>query len=396
MSTTFAPVRAAAAPPGWLIGLIAAACGLVVANIYYVQPIAGPVGAALDLSPHAAGLIVTMTQLGYGAGLLLIVPLGDLIENRRLVLTLVLASGAALAAASLAADAPLFLAAALAIGLASVAVQVLVPYAAHLAPEAARGRVVGRVMSGLMLGIMLARPAASFVTAAASWRTVFALSACLMAVVAVVLRLALPRRDPVPSSGYGALLGSMARLARHTPVPQRRAAYHACLFAAFSLFWTAAPLLLAGVFGLSQSGIALFALAGVAGAVSAPLAGWAGDRGWSKPATGLAMLAAACAFGLARLGADGSGRGLAALVAAAILLDFGVTANLVLGQRAIFALDPEHRARLNGLYMAIFFAGGALGSAVGGWAYAQGGWGMACWIGVSLPTLALLCFATEK
>lgn len=398
MSTSLRPEAASAAAsiPPWLTLLIATACGLVVANIYYAQPIAGPIGAALGMSPHAAGLVVTMSQLGYGAGLLFVVPLGDLLENRGLVTALVVASGAALALAAAAEDAPAFLAAAACIGLASVAVQVLVPYAAHLAPEAARGRVVGRVMSGLMLGIMLARPAASFVTAAASWRAVFAIAALAMAGLAIVLRLVLPARRPGPGAGYGALLASMAGLARHSPALRRRALYHACLFGSFSLFWTTAPLLLAGTYRMTQTGIALFALAGVAGAVSAPIAGWAGDKGWSRPATRLAILATGCAFALSRLGDVGSGWSLAALVAAAVLLDFGVTANLVLGQRAIFQLGAEHRARLNGLYMATFFAGGALGSAAGGWAFAQGGWSLASWCGLALPALALAYHATER
>ena len=357
------PMRDVAGLPAWLTLLLATACGLIAANIYLAQPLIGPISTSLGLPRGAAGLVVTMTQAGYGAGLLLVVPLGDLFENRRLVLVILCVAVVALAGAAVSTHAAGFLAAALLIGIGSVAVQVLVPYAAHLAPEAVRGRVVGNVMSGLMLGIMLARPAASFITEALSWHAVFAISAVVMAGLAVVLRVALPRRQPAPGLRYGVLLSSMARLARYTPVLQRRALYHACLFGAFSLFWTTVPLLLGGPFGLSQNGIALFALAGVAGAVAAPIAGRAADRGWSKPATGLAMAAVAASLLLARLGVPGSRGGLAILVVAAILLDFGVTAHLVLGQRAIFLLGAEVRSRLNGLYMATFFAGGAICSA---------------------------------
>ncbi|HTR17122.1 MAG TPA: MFS transporter, partial [Acetobacteraceae bacterium] len=302
----------------------------------------------------------------------------------------------ALVGAGLSTHALPFLIAALCIGLGSVAVQVLVPYAAHLAPPAARGRMVGNVMSGLMFGVMLARPAASFITDALSWHAVFRISAALMVGLALVLRVALPPRHPQSGLSYGALLASMAQLARHTPVLQRRALYHACLFGAFSLFWTTVPLELTRTFHLSQTGIALFALAGVAGAISAPIAGRVADRGWTRPATGLAMLTVAAAFLLTRLGQPGSIASLSLFVAAAILLDFGVVANLVLGQRAIFSLGEEYRNRLNGLYMATFFGGGALGSALGGWAFAQGGWPLAAWFGVSLPVLALLYFATER
>jgi predicted MFS family arabinose efflux permease len=383
----------AALPPylGWLL---ATSCGLIVANIYYAQPLAGPISAALGLPLRAAGLIVTMTQVGYGLGLLLVVPLGDLVENRRLAVSLIAGAALALAGAAVSTGAAAFLAAAFLIGIGSVAVQVLVPYAAHLVPAAVRGRVVGDIMSGLMLGIMLARPVASLIADALSWHAVFALSATVMIGLALVLRAVMPPRWPGPGLGYGGLLASMVGLARSTRVLRRHAFYHACLFGAFSLFWTTVPLLLADTFRLSQFGIAMFALAGVAGAIAAPIAGRVADRGWSRPATGLAILAVGGAFLLARGGAGGTPGLLGVLVAAAILLDFGVTTNLVLGQRAIFALGAAYRSRLNGLYMATFFAGGALGSAIGGWTYAHGGWSLACWAGLGLPVIALAYYAT--
>jgi predicted MFS family arabinose efflux permease len=375
---------------------LAAACGLIVANIYYAQPLAGPITLALGLSPHATGLVVTLTQIGYGMGLLLLVPLGDLIENRRLILVMIGVATLGLVGAALSPNAAPFLMASLLIGLGSVAAQVLVPYASHLAPEAVRGRVVGNVMSGLMLGIMLARPVASVIAQLSSWRVVFRISAGAMVALAVVLARGLPPREPTSRLHYGALLASMARLAATTPILQRRALYHAGLFGAFSLFWTTTPLLLAGPeFHLSQGGIALFALAGVAGAVAAPIAGRVADRGWTRPATVFCMLAAAGAFLITHLAPHGSATALGLLVAAAMILDFGVSANLTLGQRAIFALGAEFRSRLNGLYMATFFIGGALGSAVGGWAYAQGGWTLASWIGVALPVAALVYACTE-
>ncbi len=382
--------------PTWLGLLLATACGLIAANIYYAQPLVGPISAALQLSPRAAGLIATMAQVGYGVGLLLVVPLCDLVENRRLVFLILCVAVLALLGAAVSTSAAAFLAAAALIGLGSVAVQILVPYAAHLAPDASRGRVVGNVMSGLMLGIMLARPAASLVTEALSWRAVFVISSALMAGLAVVLRVALPRRQPAPGLGYGSLLASMARLVRHTPILRRRALYQACLFGAFSLFWTAVPLQLASRYHLSQNGIALFALVGVTGAIAAPLAGRMADRGWSKPVTALAMSSVGAALLLGLLGSSASGPGLLILAATAILLDFGVAANGVLGQRAIYALDAAARGRLNGLYMATFFGGGAIGSALGGWSYAEGGWPLTMATGLLLPVIALAYFLTEK
>jgi predicted MFS family arabinose efflux permease len=376
--------------------LLACACGLIVANLYYAQPLIGPISVALGLEPGAAGLIVTLAQVGYGLGLLFIVPLGDRLENRRLVLVLVGLCALALAGAGYAPSAAAFLASALLIGLTSVSVQVLVPYAAHLAPEAQRGRVVGNVMSGLMLGIMLARPVASFVAQMTSWPVIFRLSALLMIAVGVALARLLPPRHPPAALSYRALLGSMATLARTLPVLRRRALYQACMFGAFSLFWTTAPLLLAGpAFGLTQGGIALFALAGIAGAVASPIAGRIADRGWIRPATALAMACAVAAFAMTWLRPPGAPLSLALLVAAAIVLDFAVSANMILSQRAIFALAPEVRSRINSVYMTTFFTGGAIGSALGGWAFARGGWPLASAIGMALPLLAALYFATE-
>jgi predicted MFS family arabinose efflux permease len=379
----------------WTTLLLAFACGLVAANLYYAQPLAGPIGAALGLSPAATGLIVTLTQLGYGCGLLMIVPLGDLVETRRLVTTLVGLAMLALLGAALSTSPLPFFVATLCIGLASVAAQVLVPYAAHLAPAAQRGRVVGNVMSGLMTGIMLARPLSSAIAQVASWHAVFFVSAAAMAALAVLLLAALPPRRPAAALSYRALLASMGRLALTSRVLQRRALYQAAMFGAFSVFWTIAPLRLAREFQLSQGGIALFALAGVAGAIASPIAGRLADAGHTRATTAIAMLAAIAAFALSHVGAPGSAFALGALVVAGIVIDFAATTNVVLGQRAIFALGADVRSRVNGVYMATFFAGGAIGSALGGLAFAHGGWLAASALGAALPLAALAWFATE-
>ena len=380
----------------WITLLLAFSCGLIVANIYYAHPLIGPISAELGLRPQLAGLLVTMSQIGYGVGLLLIVPLGDLVENRRLVISVMAVGAVALASAALASQPLAFLTAALLIGLGSVSVQILIPYAGHLAPEATRGRAVGNVTAGLMLGIMLARPVASLVAAHSSWHVIYAASALAMVALAVVLRFTLPPRQPTARLSYGQLLGSMVRLMRTTPALRRRGLYQAALFGSFSLFWTTSPLLLAGPdFRLSQSGIALFAFAGVIGAVTAPIAGRVADRGWTWPATIVAMLVSAGGFVVTWLFPLGSTASLAMLVVAAIAIDCGVQLNLILGYRVLFVLGAESRSRLNGLYMTTFFIAGAAGSAIGAWAYAYGGWALASSIGFALPLLALAYLATE-
>jgi predicted MFS family arabinose efflux permease len=382
--------------PTWLMMLIAAACGLIVANLYYAQPLVGLISKTIGLRPEAAGLVVTLTQIGYGAGLLLVVPMGDLFENRRLVLVLLGLLIGALGLSILATQPFAFLGASLLIGFTAVAVQVLVPYASHMAPEAVRGRVVGNVMSGLMLGIMLARPVSSLIAHFWSWQAVYVFSAVVMLALGCVLRMLMPRRVPHGRTTYAVLLRSMGGMMSHYAVLRRRGLYQAGMFGAFSVFWTVTPLLLSSpAFGLTQKGIALFALAGVAGAIAAPIAGRVADRGLTRPATAFCMLAAIASFGLTLLVPSGSALALGLLVAAAILLDFGVSGNIVLGQRAIYGLGAELRSRVNGLYMATFFLGGAAGSALGAWSYARWGWTGAVIVGISLPAAALLYFVTE-
>ncbi|MEK4104275.1 MULTISPECIES: MFS transporter [Paenibacillus] len=380
----------------WMMFMLAAACGLIVANLYYAQTLVGPISVSTGLSSTAAGLIVTLTQIGYVVGLLFIVPLSDIVENRRLtIITLMVAVGALLVAA-FAANAPLFLTASLFIGTGSVVAQILVPYATYLASEEQRGRVVGNVMSGLLLGIMFARPVASFITSIWGWQAVFIFSAVVITLLAILLSRFLPERKPAPSVSYGKLIVSLGTLLKQTPILRRRALYQACLFGAFSLFWTVVPLRLADDFGMSQQGIAWFALVGVGGAVAAPIAGRLADKGWSKWLTGLAMIIATLSFLLIHLFHSHSTFALILLFISAITLDMAVSGNLVLGQRVIYSLGSEARGRLNGIFMAIFFVGGAVGSSLGGWAYAYGGWTFASLIGVILPLLALVYFFTEK
>lgn len=381
-----------------MVWLMAIATGLIVANLYFAQPLVGPISQATGLSPGAAGLIVTLTQIGYCLGLIFIVPLGDLVENRKLILCALALTALSLLAAAFSNSAALFLAAAFCIGLGSVAAQVVVPFAAHLSKPETRGQTVGTVMSGLLLGIMLARPVSSLVTDALGWHAIFVISAIGTGVLALVLRSKLPQRVPAHAMSYGALLGSMWHLLKTTPVLRRRAAYQFCMFGAFSLFWTTVPLELAGpAFGLSQTGIALFALAGVAGAIASPIAGRRADQGKSRSTTAMALGAGALAFAAPLLFTSGGYTAqLMLLVCASIVLDMGVSANLVTGQRAIYALGAEVRSRLNGLYMSIFFMGGALGSLLGGWMFAHHGWHGVLLTGLTFPAAAFAVYATER
>ena len=380
-----------------LILLLAAACGLIAANVYYAQPLAGSIGPAIGLSPEASWLVVTLTQVGYGAGLLLIVPLGDLVENRLLVTSMVAITCVALVAAAWSSSATSFLAAVLLVGLGSVAVQILIPYASHLAPPETRGTLVGNVTSGLMAGVMLSRPASSWIASVSNWRVVFLSSAATMLLLAIALAVRLPPRTPESKSTYSALLVSMGRLALKSGVLRQRVIFQCFLYAGFSVFWTTIPMRLMGpAFHYSQNGVALFALLGGGGGIlAAPIGGRLADRGWTRGATACAMIAVAAGFLLTLVPIEGSAPAFCLLVAAAIVVDSGMTVNFILGQRSIFVAEAEYRSRLNGLYMAFFFLAGAAGSALGGWAYAVGGWQRVSILGVGLPLASLLSWFAE-
>jgi predicted MFS family arabinose efflux permease len=395
LGTAHAKAPEPAASPrisGGLIAIFAVACGLAVANLYYAQPLLEVIRRTFRVDEAASGLIVTVSQLGYATGLLLLAPLGDLFENRRLIVTILCGTVAALVAAALTESFGEFLAAMLAIGVTSVVAQVLVPLAASLAPPEARGRVVGQVQGGILLGILLARAVSGIVSDALGWRAVYVISAVLLAVMTIVLYRVLPIRRPAFAEGYGSLVASLGRIYREEPMLRRRAFYQAAMFGTFSAFWTSITFLLAGPpFHFSETWIGVFALVGAAGALIAPIAGRLGDSGYTHMATGVAFVLAAAGMLLTLLQTQ-----LWALIAGAILIDLGVQATMVLGQQIIFALKPAERGRLNTLYIATLFAGGAVGSAVSGFAYAHAGWVGVAIFATALPIAALLYWLTER
>jgi predicted MFS family arabinose efflux permease len=376
-----------------LIALIAISAGLAVANIYYAQPLIELIANELGLHAGLAGLIVALTQLGYGVGLLLVVPLSDRFENRKLVVAALVGVVIGLLGVALSNSALTFLIATFIVGISAVATQILVPFASHLASPEERGRVVGIVMGGLLGGIMLARPFSSSIAGWLGWRAVFYVSAVLMIVLIVVLMRALPPRRPPPGVTYWQIMGSLPGLIRGTPVLRRRAFYQGMLFAAFNTFWTSVPLLLSDRFGFGQQGIALFALAGAAGALAAPLAGRLADRGLTRPATGVALAATLVAF--VASGAGGQIHSLFVLVAAALLLDAAVQVNQVLSLRTIYMLAPEQRGRLNGLFMTFVFICGSAGSLLAPAVYVAWGWVGVAALGSLFCAAALVFYATE-
>lgn len=378
-----------------LTAVLAVAVGIIVLALFGSQPLVGIIGHELGLAPDLSGLPTTLTMLGYTTGLILLVPLTDILENRRLILTTLAANICALLTLACSATATMFLFASFVCGVSISAIQILVSVAAALSPDARRGRTVGNVVSGLMLGILFSRPIASLVTEALGWRAFYALLGATVATLVAVLSVSLPTLRPAEKTTYAHLIGTLALILKDEPILRRRALSQALCMAAFSVFWTAIALRLAQApFALGQTGMALFALAGAAGAVIAPVAGRAGDRGLTRPATALAHATVIAAMVLAYLGGAvliGSGTlALGVLLIAAILLDLGVIADQTLGRRAVNLVRPEARGRMNGLFTGLFFLGGAAGSAISGFAWSAWGWTGVCAIGLGFGVSAVV------
>ncbi|BCG79099.1 MFS transporter [Mesorhizobium sp. 113-3-3] len=386
-------------PAGTITGpqtlLFAASTGIIVTNLFAPQTLVGLIGPSLGAGAASVGLVAMATLLGYAAGLFFLVPMADLAENRALILRMLLTAALAAGVAAFAPTTASLLIVLFVLGAACSAIQILVPIAASMAPPGEAGRVIGDVMSGLMIGILLARPLASLIADAWGWRAFYGLSAAALVLLAGVLAFTLPQRRPQAKSTYGALIASLFGLLRDEPVLRRRALTAALVMAAFSLFWTAVALRLAQPpFGLGQRGIALFALVGAGGAVVTPLFGRAGDHGWTRSATIACHLVLIGAMALAAwAGASQPGASWQPLVlmgVSAVLLDIGVTGDQTLGRRAVNLLQPQARRRLNGLFVGIFFIGGAIGSLLAGVAWSWGGWTCVCTISGAFGLVALL------
>lgn len=362
---------------------MAAAAGLAVANIYYNQPMLGLIEAEYPGS-LLAGAVPTATQLGYAAGLLFLVPLGDVVERRRLIVAQFVVLAFTLAATAFAPSAAWLLAASALVGASSSVAQQIIPFAAALASPHSRGRTIGTVMAGLLCGILFSRTLAGFVATHSGWRMMFGLAVPLTLACAVVMRLALPSHVPASPLGYGAAMRSLGHLWRSHRMLRRATGTQACLFGAFSAFWTVLAFHLAEPrFHLGADFAGLFGLIGAAGIFAAPLAGHLADR--RGPRLVITMGAATV---LASWVVFVAWNSLAGLVLGVLLLDFGVQSALISHQHLVYALDPAARSRLNTVFMTGMFLGGAMGSAGASLAWTLGGWSMVGVFGIGLSLAA--------
>jgi len=365
--------------------VLAVAAGASVGNLYLLQPLLPPVARAFATTPRAVGVVSMLTQVGYGAGMFLFVPLGDVLERRRLMLTLLGATAVALVCVSLAPSVPLLALSSLAVGTTTVVPQLAVPLAAHLAGPEERGRAVGTVMGGLLVGILLARTASGFLGAHLGWRAVYVIAAGLMIALGVALRLLLPRSEPDHAMPYPKLLASLFTITREEPVLREAALLGALGFASFSVFWSTLAFVLEARHGLGSDAAGLFGVLGAAGALAAPVLGRLADRTSPRTNAGIALAVALASWALLGLGAAS----LVALVAGVLLLDVGIQGNHVSQLARVHARRPEARSRMNTVYMVTYFAGGAAGTAIGTWAWTLYGWSGVAVAGAGAIAVAL-------
>ncbi|MEJ5066100.1 MFS transporter [Erwinia sp. MYb375] len=369
-----------------LVALMSIATGLSVACNYYVQPLLATIAQTFDLSFHQAGFIVTTAQLGYAAGLLLLVPLGDMLERRGLIVIMSLLAAGGMVITALSGSLMMMLLGTVLTGLFSVVAQLLVPLAASLAAPEKRGKVVGTVMSGLLLGILLARTVAGGLAQLGGWRLVYWVASVLMVMMALALWRWLPRYKQSVPLNYGQLLGSIFTLFAQHPILRTRAITGCLAFANFSVLWTSMAFLLSSPeWNYSEGEIGLLGLVGAAGALAARQAGSLADKGKARLTTSAGLLILLASWGIIAFGAHS----LIALIIGIILLDLAVQGVHITNQSVIYRHMPEARNRLTSGYMTSYFIGGAAGSLLSASAFQTAGWYGVCTVGALLTLVNL-------
>ncbi len=377
----------------FLVWVMAIASGATVANLYYNQPLLAIMAHSFQVSSQAVGWVPMLTQMGYATGILLFVPLGDLLERRRLIVTMLGLTAAVLALTALSPNLPWLLVASFALGATAIAAQVIVPLAAQLAQPQERGRIVGLVMSGLLVGILAARTVSGLVGAYLGWQAMYWIASGLMIGLALILARLLPHSQPQLQVSYPRLMASLVRLVREQPLLRQASLIGALSFGAFSAFWSTLVFLLSQPpyhYGSDATG--LFGLVGIAGALAAPIVGKLADRTSPRLTVVLGLLCTTIAFLLFW----SLGHHLAPLVLGVILLDLGVQTTQISNQALIYSLPAELHSRLNALYIMFYFVGGAFGSYLGAYGWAHWQWGGVCGLSLLLLLVAFGLFVSQR
>jgi len=373
-----------------LITLMAVCTGLIVANIYYCQPLIVLISKSFGVADSEAGKVAFFTQAGYALGLLFFVPLGDKLERKGQILWMTGFAVLSLAFAAMAPNLWSLEIASLLIGATSVIPQLILPMAAHLASPARTGKVIGSIMSGLLIGILLSRTLSGLVGAWVGWRGMFWVAAGLSFIMLVVMRKAFPSSVPAFKGSYGGLMRSLGTLIREQPILREAASINALGFATFGMFWTTMVLHLSGgPFHFKSDLIGLFGLAAAAGALAAPLVGGSADKRNPRIAIGYGLVSLFLSFILLYIFRDS----VIGIIAGIILLDLAMQCVHVSNQSRVYALIPGARNRLNTVYMTVSFIGTSLGSFIGLYVWSWAGWKGVCVTGMALASLAFVIFS---
>ncbi|WP_339248817.1 MFS transporter [Paenibacillus sp. FSL R10-2796] len=377
--------------PRYMTLLFAVVCGMSVANIYFAQPLLDHLSREFGIDYSTIGILITITQIFYAVGLLLLVPLGDLLNQRRLIIGQMLLSVVALIIVGTASSSTILFVGMASVGLLAVVTQTLVAFAATMAAPAERGRVVGMVTSGIVIGILLARSISGILTDLAGWRSVYLFSAALMLCMVCTLFRVLPNVErEVKTLSYAQLLSSVFMLFVQERVLRIRAILALLIFTAFSILWTSVVLpLSAPPLSLSHTAIGAFGLAGIVGALAAARAGKLADQGHGQRTTGIALLLLLISWWFISF----TEQSLLALVIGIVLLDLAVQAVHVTNQSIILTLRMEARSRLTAGYMVFYSIGSATGSIASTQIYSHYGWNGVCWLGASVSAVAFLFWA---
>jgi predicted MFS family arabinose efflux permease len=376
-----------------LILVMSIACGLTVANLYYIQPLLADIAKTFHVSQLSIGLAAMLTQIGYAVGMIFILPLGDIKEKRSLIVIVLLCSIISLMSMFFSSNIYILIISSFAVGFTSIIPQLIIPLAAQLSNPQQRGQTIGKIMSGLLIGILLSRTVSGILGSHFGWRTVYLIAAIMMLVLMVILRKFIPLCEPDSDIKYTQLLKSMIDLIKTEPVLREASINGALMFSAFSAFWTALIFLLeSSHYNLGAEAGGLFGLVGISGALATPLVGKMADKRGSRFAIGICIIVVIVAylffflFGFKILG----------LIIGIILIDLGVQSCNVSNQARIHSLNEKTRNRLNTIYMVSFFLGGALGSFLGSYCYSQFGWYGVCTFGMSTQIIALILHNVRK
>jgi Arabinose efflux permease len=376
-----------------LILVMSIACGLTVANLYYIQPLLGDIAKTFHVDQLSIGFAAMLTQIGYAIGMIFILPLGDIKEKRNLIVIMLLFSVISLMSMFFSSNIYILTISSFAVGFTSIIPQLIIPLAAQLSNPQQRGQTIGTIMSGLLIGILLSRTVSGILGSYLCWRIVYLIAAIMMFALMLILRKLIPLCNPISDIKYSELLKSMIHLIKTEPILRESSLNGALIFSAFSAFWTSLIFLLeSSHYNMGAEAAGLLGLVGVSGALAAPLVGKVADKRGSRFAIGICIVVVIVSYLLFFL----FGFKIWGLVLGVILLDLGVQSCNVSNQARVHSLNEETRNRLNTIYMVSFFLGGAFGSFLGSYSYSHFGWYGVCTFGIITQILALIIHNISK